>query len=70
MLRQAQHEREILCNFNPKPVHPEPVEGRMRSISKRSIIEPVLSYVMAAYEAANPFTYLIKSRICSSLRIP
>ncbi len=41
MLRQAQHEREILHDFNTTPVRPEPVEGRMpifRFISKRSPI--------------------------------
>jgi hypothetical protein len=27
VLRQAQHERQILNDFNPRPVHPELVEG-------------------------------------------
>jgi len=43
MLRQAQHERKILCDYNTQPVHPELVEGRTRSISKRStIFTPVM----------------------------
>ena len=27
MLRQAQHERKVLYDFNTKPVHSEPVEA-------------------------------------------
>jgi len=27
VLRQAQHERQILTDFTPRPVRPEPVEG-------------------------------------------
>ena len=38
MLRQAQHERKLLGDFNTTPVHPEPVEGRTCSIAKKSTI--------------------------------
>jgi hypothetical protein len=39
MLRQAQHERKKLNDFNTRSVHPEPVEGRKRVCSLQMILE-------------------------------